>query len=284
MRGPVRQIPGSRASSRVRAGSGPPRPGALRPPRPRASAGTGPRRRRDRATTATPSSGDGCGPNCLHRGLRRRRAHARHGGVRRRQHHTPATACTADCTCEPEVCGDGIDGCLEECDDGNTVDGDGCEPTAPRPTLCSPSTKAQLACIRAINRNLAGVIKAQSADDATCVRSVAAGKHPGDRRLPRPGRRREGGEGAGQDPRDRRQEVQRRGRDAALRLHGCGDGERAGAARAPRGGETRPRRRSERRPEERRPGRRGLPGRGHEAARRGREPLGRARPTRPREA
>ena len=92
---------------------------------------------------------------------------------------TAGDGCAADCTCEPEVCGDGIDGCLEECDDGNTVDGDGCESdctwTGP---ICSPSSKSQLACVRAINRNLAGVIKAQSADDAACLRSVAAGKTP----------------------------------------------------------------------------------------------------------
>ena len=86
--------------------------------------------------------------------------------------------CAPDCTCEPEVCGDGIDGCLEECDDGNTVDGDGCDADCTLTASCSPSTKSQLACVRAINRNLAGVIKAQSADDAACLRSVAAGKTP----------------------------------------------------------------------------------------------------------
>ena len=92
---------------------------------------------------------------------------------------TAGDGCAADCTCEPEVCGDGIDGCLEECDDGNTVDGDGCESDCTlTPPPCSPSTKSQLACVRAINRNLAGVIKAQSADDAACLRSVAAGRTP----------------------------------------------------------------------------------------------------------
>jgi len=34
--------------------------------------------------------------------------------------------CSPTCTCEPEVCGDGVVGCSELCDDGNTLDGDAC--------------------------------------------------------------------------------------------------------------------------------------------------------------
>jgi cysteine-rich repeat protein len=87
--------------------------------------------------------------------------------------------CAADCTCEAEVCGDGIDGCIEECDDGNTVDGDGCSATC---TTEEPTggvqAKKQQACINAINKNLAGVVKAQLADNATCVKDVSNGKQP----------------------------------------------------------------------------------------------------------
>jgi cysteine-rich repeat protein len=91
---------------------------------------------------------------------------------------TDGDGCAADCTCGPEVCGDGIDGCLEECDDGNTVDGDGCSATCTEEFIIEPPGKGQLACINAINKNLAGVVKAQLADNATCVKDVSNGKQP----------------------------------------------------------------------------------------------------------
>jgi len=84
--------------------------------------------------------------------------------------------CALDCTCEPELCGDGIRGCTEECDDANTIDGDGCESDCTWTVPCTPTTRLQKACIRAMNRSLAGVVDAQNADDAACVRNVAAGK------------------------------------------------------------------------------------------------------------
>ena len=80
-------------------------------------------------------------------------------------------------SCLPEVCGDSIVNPdppgEEQCDDGNTVDDDDCN------NLCQsvgPQNKPQQACINAINKNLAGVVKAQTADTATCIKDVAAGK------------------------------------------------------------------------------------------------------------
>ena len=120
--------------------------------------------------------GDGCDPSCLFEicgnGVLTPGTEACDDG-----NTTPGDGCAADCSCETEVCGDGIKGCLEECDDGNTVDGDDCGRFCVLDDFCEPLTKAQLACIRAINKNLAGVIKAQNADDANCVADVAGGKH-----------------------------------------------------------------------------------------------------------
>jgi len=79
-------------------------------------------------------------------------------------------------SCEAEVCGDGIDGCIEECDDGNTVDDDACSNSCTINVPSDPQDKKQQACINAINKNLAGVIKAQNADNATCVKDVSKGK------------------------------------------------------------------------------------------------------------
>jgi cysteine-rich repeat protein len=85
--------------------------------------------------------------------------------------------CAADCTCEPAVCLDGIVACTEACDDGNTVAGDGCENDCTvTPPPSEPQDKKQQKCINAINKNLAGVIKAQNADTKTCVQDVSKGK------------------------------------------------------------------------------------------------------------
>ncbi len=49
---------------------------------------------------------------------------------------TPGDGCDGTCMCEVGVCGDGVVGCSEQCDDGGTTPGDGCddlclsEPTA----------------------------------------------------------------------------------------------------------------------------------------------------------
>jgi len=130
----------------------------------------------DPDTTCPPVSGDGCSANCL--------IEQCGDGVL-----TPDTeecddsntaagdGCAADCTCEAEVCGDGIKGCTEECDDGNTVDDDACTNACTLPVIVDdPQTKKQQACINAINKNLAGVIKAQHGDDATCIKDVSNGK------------------------------------------------------------------------------------------------------------
>ena len=121
------------------------------------------------------ASGDGCSPHCLEEicgdGLLEPHTEACDDG-----NTTAGDACAPDCTCEPEVCGDGLDGCLEECDDGNTVDGDGCDADCTVTVIIGVTSKAQQACVNAINKNLAGVIRAQNADNASCVKDVAAGK------------------------------------------------------------------------------------------------------------
>jgi cysteine-rich repeat protein len=125
--------------------------------------------------------------------------------------------CTAGTTpnCQFD-CGDGeVDPVAtppEFCDDGNETNGDACDddPSAASPGNCShtecgngvvtppeecdpPSvgtceenciqidgltTKGQQKCINAVNKNLAGVAKAQGADNAKCVKDVAGAKTP----------------------------------------------------------------------------------------------------------
>jgi cysteine-rich repeat protein len=79
--------------------------------------------------------------------------------------------------CTATACGNGVIAGgtpPETCDDGNTVDGDGCDASCQEED--NPQTKAQQKCINAVNKNLAGVLKAQSADNAKCVKDVAAEK------------------------------------------------------------------------------------------------------------
>jgi len=123
--------------------------------------------------------------------------------------------CTAGTTPDCQFdCGDGeVDAAAtpaEVCDDGNATNGDGCDddPSAESPgnctatacgndvitppetcdppngetcdancmTIAPPPTKGQQKCINAVNKNLAGVAKAQTSDNSKCVKDVAAGK------------------------------------------------------------------------------------------------------------
>lgn len=74
------------------------------------------------ATTATPSPGDGCRPNCTLEacgdGILDPSEGCDDGDTE------PGDGCRADCA--PELCGDGILDGGEQCDDGNTTAGDGC--------------------------------------------------------------------------------------------------------------------------------------------------------------
>jgi cysteine-rich repeat protein len=113
-------------------------------------------------------SGDGCDENC--------QTECGNGTVNTGEDcddSGESAACDDDCTFV--VCGDDNvnETAGEDCDDANTVDGDGCS------AVCETEggqSKGQQKCINAINKNLAGVVKAQTADDAACFKAVAAGK------------------------------------------------------------------------------------------------------------
>ena len=109
--------------------------------------------------------------------------------------------------CTHTDCGNGVVTGTEQCDDGNLVSGDGCEPDCTTETPIGPDPDQQR-CINAVNKNLAGVLKARGGDNAACVKSVASGEVDL-RRLLRARPRREGGQGAGEDHQHVRQEVQR---------------------------------------------------------------------------
>jgi cysteine-rich repeat protein len=132
----------------------------------------------DPDTTCPPVSGDGCSDECLIElcgddVLTPDTEECDDGNT------ADGDGCAGDCTCEPEVCGDGIVGCTEECDDGNTVDDETCLADCTLPSVTPVAqTKKQQGCINAINKNLAGVVKAQFADNATCVKDVSNGKQP----------------------------------------------------------------------------------------------------------
>jgi cysteine-rich repeat protein len=83
---------------------------------------------------------------------------------------------TCDDDCTNPLCGDNNvnETAGEACDDGNTVDDATCLGD------CSgvpgePPTKKQQACINAANKNLAGVVKAQTGDTSACFKAAAKG-------------------------------------------------------------------------------------------------------------
>jgi cysteine-rich repeat protein len=83
---------------------------------------------------------------------------------------------TCDDDCSAVECGDGNlnEAAAEECDDGNTVSGDGCEPDCLLEPPVPPPPDAQR-CVNAVNKSFARLAKAQNADDARCVRAASAG-------------------------------------------------------------------------------------------------------------
>jgi cysteine-rich repeat protein len=91
---------------------------------------------------------------------------------------TSGESATCDDDCTNVDCGDNNinEAAGEECDDGNTVAGDGCSDTCIEEVPAGAQTKGQQGCINAVNKNLAGVAKAQTGDNSACVKSVAGGK------------------------------------------------------------------------------------------------------------
>jgi cysteine-rich repeat protein len=72
-------------------------------------------------------------------------------------------------------CGNGIVNGGEECDDGNTLDEDGCSATC-QIEVPEPQDKGQQKCINALNKNFAKVAKAQGKDVIKCIKDYAKGK------------------------------------------------------------------------------------------------------------
>lgn len=83
---------------------------------------------------------------------------------------------TCDDDCTAVECGDGNENGAagEQCDDGNTANGDGCDDACLEETVAQ--TKGQQACINGINGNVLGVMKAQNKALTKCLKDIAAGK------------------------------------------------------------------------------------------------------------
>jgi cysteine-rich repeat protein len=91
---------------------------------------------------------------------------------------TSGESATCDDDCTNVECGDQNinETAGETCDDGNTVAGDGCDWPECSTMEHFPLPKGAQACVNAANKNLAGVVKAQSVDTAACLAGIAAGK------------------------------------------------------------------------------------------------------------
>jgi cysteine-rich repeat protein len=116
-------------------------------------------------------SGDGCDENCV--------TECGNGNVDTGEDcDTSGESATCDDDCTNVACGDTNtnEAANEQCDDGNTVAGDGCNATCQDEGPVEGQTKKQQACINAVNKNLAGVVKAQAADNSACFKAVAGGK------------------------------------------------------------------------------------------------------------
>jgi len=82
---------------------------------------------------------------------------------------------TSPGNCTATACGNGVITAPETCDDGNTTPDDGCDATC-QTEADVPQTKKQQGCINAVNKNLAGVAKAQGGEISKCVKDTASGK------------------------------------------------------------------------------------------------------------
>jgi cysteine-rich repeat protein len=90
---------------------------------------------------------------------------------------TSGESATCDDDCTNVACGDDNvnEAAGETCDDGNTVDGDGCSFPECQGE-CVAQTKPQQACINGVNKNVLGVLKAEDKGLGKCIKDVAAGK------------------------------------------------------------------------------------------------------------
>jgi hypothetical protein len=87
-----------------------------------------------------------------------------------------SATCDDDCTHIPCADGNVNEAAGELSDDGNTVDGDGCDYPECSTVDHFPLSKGAQACVNAVNKSLAGVVKAQISDNAACFSGIAAGK------------------------------------------------------------------------------------------------------------
>jgi cysteine-rich repeat protein len=111
-------------------------------------------------------AGDGCDANC--------QEECGNGAVDPGEDcDGPGETATCDDDCTNVVCGDGNlnETSGEECDDGNTVDDATCLADCSLPSVALD--KDEQKCVNGINANLAGVSKAQSADNAACLKAAA---------------------------------------------------------------------------------------------------------------
>jgi cysteine-rich repeat protein len=87
------------------------------------------------------------------------------------------TARDSDNGFKVEFCGDGVIAPGEECDDGNTLSGDGCS------SVCQvesqPQNREQQKCINALNKSLARVARVQGKELCACIKEGAKGELEG---------------------------------------------------------------------------------------------------------
>ena len=86
-----------------------------------------------------------------------------------------------DSNCTLTGCGNGILTAGEECDDGNTVNGDGCSSSCENQDL--PQTGDQDACVNELNRQLARMSKMQGREVKRCLKNFAKQKLTGSMEL-----------------------------------------------------------------------------------------------------
>jgi cysteine-rich repeat protein len=77
-----------------------------------------------------------------------------------------------------DVCGDGAPTGFEECDDGNTADGDGCDARCCAEEAAFPQILDS--CARALATGFARVVAAEAKSAASCTRAIQRGRAPQD--------------------------------------------------------------------------------------------------------
>jgi len=87
-------------------------------------------------------------------------------------------SCNNACEHSPG-CGNGVVEGAEECDDGNTAAGDGCFICILEPPDPHAPSKADQACVNAINKAWAGVLRAANEAGGKCLKGVSGGKVSG---------------------------------------------------------------------------------------------------------